>query len=231
MPDFSHVQPQFNVLLDVSCAMVPLVFSLLLFRANRQRTGLWWAGICVWVAFLPTAPYTLTDIIHLIAAIREQPPLSVQQLVLLWIPACMLYMLVCFQAYGISLLMLDQYLFRQKLGHWILPAEIALSVLSAIGIYLGRVQRLSSWDLVLRPFEVIRDLWRDVMLHQFVVFIIEASVIILVGYMVVKIIDLAVWQTYYVPQHARFSPSWCGKGVLPAVFPSLRNTERKGVAR
>ena len=67
-------------------AIVPLVISLWLFRGqptpllggDRRRSPralprpsiLWWIGFATFIAFLPNAPYVLTDIIHLIREIR-----------------------------------------------------------------------------------------------------------------------------------------------------------------
>lgn len=221
MPDFTHVQPQFNVLLDVSCALVPFLLSLVLFRADRDRTGWWWGGLCAWFAFLPTAPYTLTDIIHLIAAIRYQPPFSLRSLILAWFPFFTAYMLLCFQAYVISLILWDQYLRRQHRAHWLLPSELILSFLSAIGIYLGRVQRLSSWDLLIRPLDVLRALWQDFSLHEFAGFVIVTTIVIVGLYFGLKLVDIALWQTYLAPDNKlAVAPSY-GKRVGSVLFPTL----------
>ncbi|MGL4883991.1 MAG: DUF1361 domain-containing protein, partial [Waterburya sp.] len=50
-------------------AFIPLALSFWLFvRRNIKRSLLWWIGLVVFIAFLPNAPYLLTDIIHLIDA-------------------------------------------------------------------------------------------------------------------------------------------------------------------
>ncbi len=51
-------------------ALVPLALALLLFRGRRERTALWWLGTAAFVAFLPNAPYVMTDVIHLFTDVR-----------------------------------------------------------------------------------------------------------------------------------------------------------------
>ena len=52
-------------------AFIPLVLSFWLFlRPSKKRSLVWWISLIIFIAFLPNAPYLLTDIIHLIEAIR-----------------------------------------------------------------------------------------------------------------------------------------------------------------
>src|SRR4029077_10976112 len=51
-------------------ALVPLGLAALLFRRSMNRSPLWWLGVVAFVAFLPNAPYVLTDVIHLQGALR-----------------------------------------------------------------------------------------------------------------------------------------------------------------
>jgi uncharacterized membrane protein len=52
-------------------AFIPLALSFWLFiRFSKKRSPLWWVGWLIFIAFLPNTAYLLTDIIHLIEAIR-----------------------------------------------------------------------------------------------------------------------------------------------------------------
>ena len=117
-----------------------------LLRDRRSRSLLWWLGFLVFIAFLPNAPYVLTDVIHLIEDIRKN--YSVWMITLLVIPLYFLFTLIGFEAYVLSLINLGDYLKRQGWGRFILWAELTLHGLSAIGIYLGRFLRFNSWDIV-----------------------------------------------------------------------------------
>lgn len=127
-------------------ALVPFILSSCLFRFWRSRSWLWWLGFLVFVAFLPNAPYVLTDIIHLIEDIRHYQSVWIITLVL--VPQYLLFMIVGFGAYVLSLMNLGYYL--QTLGwrRYIVPVELFVHFLSAIGIYLGRFKRFNSWDIV-----------------------------------------------------------------------------------
>ncbi|MBD2577730.1 DUF1361 domain-containing protein [Oscillatoria sp. FACHB-1406] len=130
-------------------AYIPLALSIWLFRLRQPRSVLWWLGFVVFVAFLPNAPYVLTDIIHLVDIIRDGYPLWVVTLVL--IPQYILFIGAGFEAYVLSIINLGYYLHRHKLGQWTLLVELSLHALSALGIYLGRFKRFNSWDIVTKP--------------------------------------------------------------------------------
>ncbi|MGK7901267.1 MAG: DUF1361 domain-containing protein, partial [Hormoscilla sp.] len=92
-------------------AFIPLCLSFWLFRSTRSRSLLWWAVCLVFVAFLPNAPYVLTDTIHLIEDIRQNYSVWIVTLVL--IPLYTLFILLGFEAYVLSLLNLGNYLKQQ----------------------------------------------------------------------------------------------------------------------
>lgn len=146
-------------------AIVPVVLSIFLFRQvqlgnsgvtvpsravkKRHRSILWWLGTATFVAFLPNAPYILTDIIHFIDDVQAEP--SVWIVTLIFVPLYVLFLSAGFEAYVISLINAGAYLKRIGYGRYILSMEIILHFLSAIGIYLGRFLRFNSWDILTRP--------------------------------------------------------------------------------
>ena len=74
-------------------AFIPLILSFWLFlRRSKQRSLLWWLGLIVYITFLPNAPYLLTDIIHLIEAIRANYSIWITTLV--FIPLHLLAILI-----------------------------------------------------------------------------------------------------------------------------------------
>jgi uncharacterized membrane protein len=58
--------------------------------------------------------------------------------------------------YGACLAVVRRRLLLDGLAHWRWPVEIGLHAVCSIGIFLGRFLRLNSWDLVVRPGEVLR---------------------------------------------------------------------------
>ncbi|MBD1832100.1 DUF1361 domain-containing protein [Cyanobacteria bacterium FACHB-472] len=140
-------------------AFIPLALSVWLFRSNQKRSLIWWVGLCVFVAFLPNAPYLLTDIIHLIQDIRAIN--SVWKITLILIPQYLLVILAGFEAYVLSIINLGYYLQRQGLGKYILAVELTLHGLSAVGIFLGRFLRFNSWDLITQPDALLTSVADD----------------------------------------------------------------------
>ncbi|MBE9004680.1 DUF1361 domain-containing protein [Fortiea sp. LEGE XX443] len=130
-------------------AFIPLALSVWLFRNRRGRSWIWWLGFIVFYAFLPNAPYLLTDVIHFIHDIRTIQSVWIITLVL--IPVYLLVILAGFEAYVISLINLGYYLHRIGKSQWIFKVELITHALCAIGIYWGRFLRFNSWDFITQP--------------------------------------------------------------------------------
>ena len=135
-------------------AFIPLVLSVWLFRRiKKSRSWVWWLGFAVFYAFLPNAPYLLTDVIHLIDDIRTIQ--SVWMITLVLIPVYLVVILAGFEAYVISVINMGHYLHRIGKSQWILGMELITHALSAIGVYWGRFLRFNSWDFVTQPDAVL----------------------------------------------------------------------------
>ena len=131
-------------------AFIPLTISFGLFlRRSKKRSLLWWIGYVIFITFLPNAPYLLTDIIHLIEAIRAG--YSIWITTLIFIPLHTLAILAGWEAYVISLINQSHYLKKHGARKYIFPSELLTHALCAIGIFLGRFRRFNSWDFVTQP--------------------------------------------------------------------------------
>jgi uncharacterized membrane protein len=171
-------------------AFIPLLLSVWLFRHKRGRTWLWWSGLFVFIAFLPNAPYVLTDIIHLYTDVRIYP--SDWLITLIVIPLYFLFILAGFEAYVLSLINLGSYLQRQGWGRWVLGAEMALHGLSAIGVYLGRFLRFNSWDLVTNLDSVFDSVINDLAAKRPLAVTVITFVVIAGLYSLLKELSLAL---------------------------------------
>lgn len=148
------------ILWNLFLAFIPLLLSFWLFRRNqRVWVGIWGVVWVVFMAFLPNAPYLLTDIIHLFRAVRGVP--SVWILTLVIVPVHLLAILSGFFAYVVSLLNQGNYLKRIGLRRYVVPSELLVHWLCAIGIYMGRFRRFNSWDLVTMPKTVVHTTLDD----------------------------------------------------------------------
>lgn len=171
-------------------ALVPLGLSVWLFRLAPTRSTVWWIGVFAFIAFLPNAPYVVTDLIHLVHELRDDRSLLISTLVV--IPKYLLFVFVGFEAYVLSLINVGHYLKRQGLGSTILQVELALHGLSAIGVYLGRIERFNSWDLVTRPNHVIRSVAENLLDERPLLFMIVGFAITTGLYWGLKQVTLAV---------------------------------------
>lgn len=171
-------------------AFIPLLLSVWLFRYDRSRSLLWWVGCLVFVAFLPNAPYVLTDIIHLIDDIRQYE--SVWVITLLLIPQYLMFILAGFQAYVFSLMNLGRFLKEQRQGKWILTAELVLHGLSASGVYLGRFNRLNSWNIVTNPIGVLTRTVTNLTSERAVAVMAVTFVLLTVMYWMTKQVNLSL---------------------------------------
>jgi uncharacterized membrane protein len=103
-------------------AVIPLVLSVWLFRIAERRSIFWWLIFAIFVAFLPNAPYILTDIIHYVKIARLDVPESV--VIFTLTPQYFLFLLSGLQCYVMSLLNLGYYLERRDQERFILPVEL-----------------------------------------------------------------------------------------------------------
>ncbi len=116
----------------------------------------WWVGVAVFLVFLPNAAYILTDFIHLVIDIRKGYPMGTVLLFL--IPQYLLFIMVGFEAYVVSIMNLEFYLLQRGFDRSIIWVELGINGLSAIGVYLGRFTRLNSWDLLTHPLHLAQAL-------------------------------------------------------------------------
>jgi uncharacterized membrane protein len=148
-------------------------------RANFAQLTL----VAVWLLFLPNAPYLITDFVHL----KPSTPL------LYWYDLMLLI-----SCAGTGLLLGYTSLFdvhtiaTERFGHalgWT-TAVIAL-LLSGYGVYLGRVQRWNSWDVIANPgglFSSIADCLINPLQHIEVYALSGLlSAVLLLGYAAMRI--------------------------------------------
>ncbi len=126
-------------------AWVPWLLSTTL---RFTRRGLFfWPLLVSWLAFFPNAPYLLTDLIHLKA--RAGVPMWFDVLFLAsfaW-AGCLL---------GWDSLSRVHSELRTRCGPKLAATLVSAAVLlCGVGVFLGRFERLNSWELVTSPLQVV----------------------------------------------------------------------------
>jgi uncharacterized membrane protein len=170
--------------------IVLIALDVWLLRSPRSRSLFWWFGFLVFIAFLPNAPYVLTDIIHLIEDIRANN--SVWKITLVLIPQYLLFILLGLECYVLSLINLGEYLKRQGWGRYVLWVELSLHALSAIGIYLGRFLRFNSWDIITQLDQLANSVVDD-LVGKFPVLVMGVTFMVITSlYWIMKQVSLGI---------------------------------------
>jgi uncharacterized membrane protein len=189
------------VLGAIAITLALMAVDIWVLQQRGVRSLRWWGGFFWFIAFLPNAPYVLTDIIHLIEQIKEGN--SVWTVTLALIPQYLLFMLVGFGAYVLSVMNLSYYLKQQGWSKFILATEITIHGLSAIGIYLGRFIRFNTWDIVTNPDALVNTIMNDLIGKRPVLVMVVTFVVIAVLYWVMKQVFLGISQRFYSSQSQR----------------------------
>ncbi|MFI5148680.1 MAG: DUF1361 domain-containing protein [Bacteroidia bacterium] len=127
--------------------LISTAFAELPFLHNRFKALLLF--LC-WLLFLPNSPYILTDLVHLTA--RQGIPI--------WFDALLIVM---FAWTGLllglkSIAIVHAYL-RSSFSLFISRSMLAFVILScSFGIYVGRVLRWNSWDLIVQPVPLVKSI-------------------------------------------------------------------------
>jgi uncharacterized membrane protein len=139
-------------------AWVPYGWSVWAAWIESRYPREWWrllAPGALWLLFFPNAPYIITDFVHLYA----RPPVP------LWYDIGLLAAFAwsgCFLA--VVSLQIMQRLVRQYCGALVSWLFVGASIgLSGLGVYLGRFERLNSWDLLLAPHDVLTAAARPIL--------------------------------------------------------------------
>ena len=142
-------------------AWVPVFFAVVWERrlaygklAKWKQVGLF----SCWLLFWPNAPYLITDLVHIN---RWFKPVLWMDIILFFSAACLGLLLGLYSLYKVHERLLGHY--SSKLAHGMIAACI---LLSSFGIYLGRIQRWNSWDIVTRPFHLISDAFQQLLVLE-----------------------------------------------------------------
>ncbi|WP_017715901.1 DUF1361 domain-containing protein [Kamptonema formosum] len=179
----------------IALTLVLMGLDIFWLRLRGTRSLLWWVGLLVFIGFLPNAPYVLTDILHFYENLKWYH--SVWVITLVVIPQYLLFMIVGFEAYVLSLIYVGYYLKGHGLGKFILWVELILHGLSTVGIYLGRFKRLNSWHILTKPDDVVMSVFNDLTEKRPALVMAVTFLVIAVLYWLFKQMTLAIlyWQS------------------------------------
>ncbi len=177
----------FEVLLDhgrwmawnTVLALVPLALAWSLFRPDERRTAGWWARLGVFVAFLPNAPYVLSDVIHFFDDVRATTDQNNLRVMFGVAPVYGAFFAAGFGAYVVSVRRARAYAAGEFGARAGAVAALALHASASVGVFLGRFWRFNSWDLVTAPGTLAYR--TDDLLHRWSIGVIAVTFVSLVA--------------------------------------------------
>lgn len=143
----------FFLVWNLFLAFVPYFFisylsTQILIQENKFKTL---SLLFLWLLFLPNSFYILTDLIHLSQSSSH----------LFWFD---LVVISSYALIGFTLGIISLTEFENILKAYTSPLIVNLLMpiicfLCGLGIYLGRILRFNSWDIISNPFEIIRGMF------------------------------------------------------------------------
>ncbi len=135
-------------------ACIPYGFTILL-SLYKTNHFIFWLGFIIWLLFLPNSPYILTDLQH----IRLSTLQSVWFDVLLILSFAINGLII-----GFASLWRMQALLREKFSKITTNViTYLILLLCGFGIYLGRVLRWNSWDILHDPTGILSDVSKRIL--------------------------------------------------------------------
>lgn len=131
---------------------LPLLWACLavhLARRAEPRPLPFWICSALWLLFLPNAPYLFTDLTHLLGKSLPHYWTDMAKILLFAMGAMGAGMLSLRLMHG-----LVSSHFGRLVG-WLFV--LSVSVLSSIGVALGRFRRWNSWDALQNPQNILKD--------------------------------------------------------------------------
>ncbi len=127
-----------------------------------DQTNITWKKISLIlcsILFLPNAPYIVTDLFHLKKELAA--PIWLDTILILsFALAGLVFFILTIQE---LLVLIKRFRNTQRIH---LFSKIALMLLSAYGVYLGRFLQFNSWDIISDPFHLAHDMARSVLHHD-----------------------------------------------------------------
>ncbi len=150
---YSGTRNYSNLMWNLFLAWLPYLLSVAaasFYQQKPKKWGLIFLAGMLWLVFFPNAPYMVTDFYHL----DPRPPVP------LWFDISLIAIFAftgCFLA--IASLRSIHFIVERSLGKiigWIF-AFFSLG-LGSLGVYLGRFGRFNSWDILLDPKSVVKEI-------------------------------------------------------------------------
>lgn len=141
-----------SLLWNLFLGFVPFLIAVGIARFANKLNNFWLFVVGgIWLLFYPNAPYIVTDFIHLRS---DQAAVAVYDALIIFLFAMLSFY------YGLYSIKMAWIVLMQRFSRNIANALIIFClVLASLGLYLGRVIRLNSWDLFTQPIDLFKEIW------------------------------------------------------------------------
>ena len=183
---FHLIRILFNAPVDFSMdwnlflSWIPLIAAFFINNITRRFGRLPFLVILVslfWLAFFPNAPYMITDLAHL--SVDYQRDLT-------WHDTIMLFCYAEVSLFNglVSLYWIHQ-TWRRVFNRKVSTTFLLLSLpLAGFGVYLGRVRRMNSWDILHDPRLILENLIKSLLDRTALVISLEIGLLLGMLYLV-----------------------------------------------
>lgn len=187
-------------------AFLPFALSFFIFKKALWNRKSIIFKILLTIAFiifyflLPNAPYVLTDIIHMVRQIKDYKyfGLSDNDIIVLIIPQYLFFIFIGFSFYVLSFQNFLHFLIECNFKvFFIWLIKIINPFLMAIGIFLGRVYRFNSWDIIAKSDNIIKSTLEGFTNFYFFVFIVFLTIIIFIGFEILSIFYKSLFKNLF----------------------------------
>ncbi len=161
----THTLYLFFLIWNLVLAFIPYVITTYLLNREVQLTHRYLLifPLSIWLLFLPNSFYIITDLIHLT---RSHNNCHWMDLIIISSYACIGFILGL-----LSLLDFEQLFLRYYSKHMLRLVIPILCFLCGIGIYMGRILRFNSWDILNKPLTVCHSIYPHLLSAQALLFV------------------------------------------------------------
>jgi len=165
---------------NLALALIPYLISSYLsvyFRQLQRKTTFFLLSI--WLLFLPNSFYIVTDLIHVV---RSEGNLFYLDLLLICSYAVSGFLLGILSLKTVETIIQTSSK-NKRILHYIIPL---ICFLNGFGIYIGRILRFNSWDIISRPLYLFETLFRVLISLETVFFSLHFGTFIYLAFLVFK---------------------------------------------
>lgn len=135
---------------NIFLAIIPYVITMYLSDKKKLNKISFILAFGAWLAFLPNAPYIITDLYHLSRSTFNIIWIDTLVISAFAITGMLLFYFSLFQMKNLLLSFL-----RRKVSEALITTTIFLS---AFGVYIGRFLRYNSWQILSHPQQLFSDI-------------------------------------------------------------------------